>query len=750
MFKLLAVLFTLSFHATSAFAATGEQPQQLDDARYTGTAVCAGCHAEEFKQWQGSHHDLAMQPANDETVLGDFNNAVFEHNGMSTTFFKKDGKFWVNTDGPDGKMANFQVSYVFGVTPLQQYLVPFPDGRMQTLSISWDSRSEADGGQRWFHLYPDTSGHTDVLHWTHQAQNWNARCAECHSTNLQKNYDPANNSYATTWFEIDVSCESCHGPGKNHVNWASQKTKGNKIEHYGFDRQLSAVGEWQRDASMSTAKNIADESLVSNQLDSCFSCHSRRSTIDFNKAHSGKQHPLDSHQLRLLEAPLYYPDGQIRDEVYVYGSFIQSKMHQNGVVCSNCHNPHSLSLKTEGNLVCAQCHNPDVFDQPNHHHHKKDSAGAQCANCHMPETTYMTVDPRRDHSMRIPRPDLSKALQTPNACTQCHSDKTVDWSLASFRKWYPERLQQPHFGRSLALAQQGATTALPQLAALINDESLPAMIRASAVQQLQRFPNQYSLNNARVQLSSDDPLIRFAAVQVFEMVPRPQRKTYLWPLLDDPIKTIRFEATRLLVGLGINDGSSLGMQEAAKLSTAVDNYLAAVKSNADSPAGQMQLGILYQALNNFERAEAAYQQALVLEPNFIPALLNSADLYRQRQQDAQALPLLQRALQIDTENISSNYSMGLLLIRLKKLDEAVKYLEKVAALAPEVAHYSYVYAVALFESGKKEWAITALKRALERHPQNTDIISALAGYLNAMGRSSEAQKYASQLPRPNR
>ena len=210
VFTVLLVNLFIAFTSPPMLASNGRPPQQMDDPNYVGTASCGGCHADELQQWRGSHHDLAMQAATATSVLGDFNNASFNHNGVVTRFFKKDDEFWVNTDGSDGSMADFKVAYVFGVDPIQQYLIPFADGRMQTLSITWDSRSKEQGGQRWFHMFPDTPDHEDVLHWTHQAQNWNGRCAECHSTNLQKNYDQASNSYQTSWFEIDVALSLIH------------------------------------------------------------------------------------------------------------------------------------------------------------------------------------------------------------------------------------------------------------------------------------------------------------------------------------------------------------------------------------------------------------------------------------------------------------------------------------------------------------------------------------------------------------
>ncbi|MEH6558589.1 MAG: tetratricopeptide repeat protein [Oceanicoccus sp.] len=721
----------------------------VDDPDYVGSKTCATCHQQQFSDWQGSHHDQAMMHVSKEAVLGDFNGSRFEYNGITTTFFKRGEEFWVNTDDENGKLQDFKIDYTFGITPLQQYLIGFDDGRFQALGIAWDSRSKEEGGQRWFHLYPQEQvDHKDVLHWTRYSNNWNSRCAECHSTNLKRNYQQATDSYQTTWSEVNVACESCHGPGVDHLNWA--KTADLEIESKGLIRDVGSAADWQRLPGMATATMSSNHSALSDrQINNCGSCHSRRGTIhDPSSGQLFTEELLDTHMVSFIESPLYHSDGQIQDEVYVYGSFIQSKMHQRGVVCSNCHNPHSLKLKADGNQLCAQCHNPTQFDTEKHHHHPAESDGAQCINCHMPETTYMVVDPRRDHSLRVPRPDLSKRLGVPNACNQCHDDKSVEWSLELFKQWYPGRSEQPHYGALFYAGQQGSAQALPQLAALANDAAQTVMVRASALQMLGQYQHQYGINTAVALLDSPDPLIRLAALRVLDGMSLQQRMTTLWPVLDDPVRAVRIEATRLLAGVGLRGSmrAALSPDRQQQLDRAVEEYIEAASANADAPSGQLQLGVLYLAQGQTAKAKAAYEHALVLEPDFIPAMLNLADWYRAQGQDQQALPELQRALQVLPDNIDANYAIGLLYIRLKNLDLANQYLQKSASLAPGISHYSYVYAVSLFENGKEDWAITTLKQTLNRHPGNPDVLSALASYLNAIGRTDQAKKYADQLP----
>src|SRR6266851_93683 len=201
-------------------------PRADEPASFVGAPGCAGCHIGETNAWRGSHHALAMQIATEATVLGNFADARLEHFGRVATFSRSTDAFLVRTEGADGALDEYEIAYTFGAYPLQQYLIAFPGGRYQALGIAWDSRPMEAGGQRWFPLYPHQKLlANDRLHWTGRDQTWNYMCADCHSTNLQKNYNLATNTYATTWTDVDVSCEACHGPGSRHVAWAKASAR---------------------------------------------------------------------------------------------------------------------------------------------------------------------------------------------------------------------------------------------------------------------------------------------------------------------------------------------------------------------------------------------------------------------------------------------------------------------------------------------------------------------------------------------
>ena len=470
-----------------------------------------------------------MQEATPETVLGDFNNATFDYFGVTTAFSQKGDAFFIETDNAAGDLETYPVKYVFGVEPLQQYLLPLGNGRLQALSVAWDTRPESEGGQRWYHLYPDERiAAGDPLHWTGGFFNWNTSCAECHSTNVEKRYDAVNDRFDTQYAQIDVGCEACHGPGSEHVTLADTGTL--SPTQTGFTMSLTARGTWQWAEGADIAQR--SEPLTTNyQIDSCARCHARRGTL-------GEYHPgkplLDTHRLAVIEEPLYWPDGQIRDEVYVYGSFIQSKMHQAGVACTNCHNPHSNQLVAEGNSVCAQCHLASTYNNPTHHRHKLASAGGACVACHMPSQLYMGVDARRDHSMRIPRPDLSMSTGAPNACNQCHTDQSADWAYSALVEWGCDlRDRRNHPARAFHAAGRGDVRAAPVLLETANNENKTAMLRASAITQLGRLLPDKLMPSLSLWLESDDALIRLAALEALGQLPPDQRQAGLMRSIED-------------------------------------------------------------------------------------------------------------------------------------------------------------------------------------------------------------------------
>jgi tetratricopeptide (TPR) repeat protein len=712
----------------------------VSTAAFVGSAACAECHAAEHKDWLSSQHAVAMQVATEQTVLGRFDNITFTKDDVTSTFYKKDGKFWVRTDGPDGTLGDFEIRYTFGISPLQQYLIELPGGRLQALGMAWDARAKEDGGQRWYHLYPDQKLKAgNPLHWAGIDQNWNYQCAWCHSTNLKKNYDQGSRRFNTTWSEISVGCEACHGPGSNHVAWASKSSGWEKFDQSGkgFAQSLDERKgvTWPMAADGQASRSVRRTSEKEIQV--CAGCHARRQQFSDDPARVGQL--FDAFRPSSLEAGLYYVDGQQRDEVYNYGSFLESRMHAAGVTCSDCHNPHSGKPRKTGNALCGQCHAAERFDTSSHHHHAPDSNGARCAACHMPTTTYMGIDARHDHSMRIPRPDRTVLLGTPNACNQCHTDKSAKWAVDAIKAWYPSpKPGAQDFAEAFDRGDRGAPGGQIALTNIAGSSSESSIARASAIARLGQFLSPQVLELAAGSLKIDDPQIRAAAVSVIAGAAPEARRSLLVPLLHDERRLIRMDAARALAG---EAEQNLSASDRAEFEKALAEYVEAQLFNAERPESQANLGALYRDRGQADEARAAFAKAIEIDPTFTPAAIALAELKRTEGDENAAETILRQSLAANPRSGALWHALGLSLIRQKRLPEAIKSLAKAAQAAPEVPRFSYVYGVALHDTGKQPEAIAVLKSALTRRPYDRDILWVLATY------EIEARDYASALVR---
>jgi tetratricopeptide (TPR) repeat protein len=725
-------------------------PEAAARATYVGEPACTPCHEGQTKEWRQSHHARAMEPVSESTVLGDFDNASFSYAGITSTFSKRDGKFIVRTDGPDGQLHDYEIAYTFGFTPLQQYLVAFPGGRYQCLPIAWDTRPREKGGQRWFHLYPqERITSTDPLHWTGPNQNWNYMCADCHSTNLVRNFDLATNSYKTTWSEINVSCETCHGPGSTHVTWAEERKKrgltGRDDSAMGLVVQgLRAVdysGFGVGDAS-SLASRPVDRKRQQAEVQSCAPCHARRGPItavpDIGATF------LDSYRPALLDDGLYYADGQILDEVYEYGSFTQSKMYAAGVTCSDCHNAHSLKQRGTGNNVCGHCHLPLTYDTPAHHHHKQGTDAARCASCHMRTTTYMVVDPRYDHSFRVPRVDYTLKYGIPNACTTpCHADKSVKWSNDAVIKWYgPERTRGNDYVAALDAARRGLPDSEKHLRAAILTPGFPPIARATALGMLGEHYSPASIDALQAGLTDPDALVRSAAARTLESLQPPDRVRLGRSLLTDAVRVVRAWAASSLAGA---PRDLFTQDEASALARAMEEYIALEMAVAERPEAHVNLSTFYLRQGKTAEAEAALRTALRLDPRSVPARVNLADLYRTLGREGDAETLLAEAVRFDPRAAEAAHALGLLYVRLGRRDEALSLLERAYTLLPRTPRYGYVYAVALHDAGAAGRAIAVLTRVHAARPSDIDTLAALAMFERDRGNLRAATDWAEKL-----
>ncbi len=760
-------------------------------ATYVGKQTCAECHREQAEAFQNSHHDLAMNPATPATVLAQFDGSTLEHYGVTSRMYMDGTRYMVQTEGPDGTIQDFEVKYVFGVSPLQQYLVELqpsptdrqphssdrqtPLGRFQVLRESWDTVNK-----RWFYLMPpDVDSRLepgDPLHWTGLYQSWNTFCASCHSTYLQKNFDAAKATFKTTFAEIDVSCEACHGPGSNHVAWAR-----------------SPWAAW-RSPPQHGLNQLKNNDPIK-QIETCAPCHSRRAELHLSWTPGD---PLDRHfSLQLIEFPIYERDGQIRDENYEYGSFIQSKMHAAGIRCTDCHDPHSLRLKHPANQLCTNCHQHPAakYDTADHHHHAPGTPGSYCVDCHMPETIYMEVDPRRDHSLRAPRPDLSVMFGTPNACTGCHLNPSklpedqrpelrqyLDWRIAAergnavvaaelrrtdeamaaaFNRWYGE---EPHAARTeyyhdlaavLSTREGKSEVAGP----LVRNLAVPTMIRASALLNLARESDEESLRLARSALrSGDSHLIRGAIPRIEGELQRRQDDidssyvellTEVAELLNHESLVVRIEATRTLIGLPrpIRERSRLPAFS-QRWSAAIKEWRQVLAGQGDWPQNHVLLGDIFADEGRFEEAIQAYETAIRIGPTWVGARTNLASLLDDR--------LAEKSNRLQVDRNLSAADRERLLADAERLQQRITELREseYQLLATEIARSGqepsagglhYRFAMSCYLRGEKDKCEHHLLKSHRLQPDDPAPLLGLIAYYRDTDQLNRAIEFAEKL-----
>lgn len=761
-------------------------------ATYVGRESCIECHQTQADLFHGSHHDMAMDVANDETVLANFDGAKIPHYGVTSTVFRDGEKFMVNTEGPDGEMQDFEVKYVFGVEPLQQYMVELrrdPNakedevGQLQVLRLSWDTVRK-----RWFYLTPpdvdEKIDSTDPLHWTGITQRWNTSCAECHSTNLQRNYDAATQHYHTTFSEIDVSCEACHGPGSLHVEIARNKGLFWDKQHgYGL-------------AKLKTASNLP-------QVESCAPCHSRRTGV-CNGFQAGDRFD-DFFACQVLADQVYQHDGQIRDEDYVYGSFIQSKMFHQGIRCTDCHDPHSARLKFDDNQLCTSCHQHPAgkYDSVNHHHHEMGTPGASCVECHMPSTTYMDVDPRRDHSLRVPRPDMSVKYGTPNACTGCHIDKTkldqadqqdltqyLDWliqaelgnpavadelkrvdqqMLDAVNQWYRDPTGAPtktQYYERLAHAKSGAADSPAVMMQLALDGTAPAIIRATVLQELGQDQSPQSLKTA-IQATQDSdakvvsaalPRIDTAIARILERATSAtELQEQLEPLVevvnqltDHPFRRVRISAAAVAAGIPTdlrNRWSNADQRRSFE--KALQEYKESLLLENDRPRNHLMLGSIYELMNQSQQAMEAYRAAIRLDPYFAGPRSNLAALLESnaRQIDQELRSSGNQVSVAELKEISQQIQEFLLeanVLRKQEHELLVTDIRRSKDL-PNTHALFYRYAMSCYIQNELDKTEEYLLAAHEQAPEVPQYLLALSTYYRQTKDYSKAVQFVNQL-----
>ena len=697
------------------------------------SADCRRCHEAIFQSWSDSHHARAHRPVDAAIDAEAFTaSPAFSLHGVDYRLGWQDGHPTFSEQRPGAAPERFTADFVLGYTPLRQFVVPVGNGRYQLTELAFDPARKD-----WFNVFADERRQPGEWgHWSGRGMNWNSMCAHCHFTGFHKNYDAQTDRYASSWREHGVGCAQCHSDLP--ANHAILKRDGAEPARGG-----SAVAAAALPAAMTPAQLSA---IRQRQQESCAPCHARNELLSGEVKPGGRY--TDNYRLTLPTDPAqFYPDGQMRDEVFNYTSLLTSRMGgKAGVTCLDCHDPHSghTRLPAENNALCLQCHAAPgrqgaiAIEPLAHSHHAAGSTGNQCVSCHMPMTTYMQRDPRHDHGFLKPDPLLTKELGIPNACARCHTDQTVDWAIARTDEWYGAKMEsrQRERTRAVAAAQAGAPDGATMLLAQLAGEEVPAW-RATLLSLARSYGSEPRvLDAARRALTDADPLVRSTAVQLLGAVD--SERAALTPLLRDPARLVRLDAAWL---------HSERLADNSPERKELDAYLA---SAADQPGGRVRiaqdllnrgraadaepivrlatqwdpnsggvhemLGLVLHALGRPAEAAGSLWRASQLSPHDAAVSFNAALAFAEARKLADAELALRETIRRAPRHDRAWYNLGLLLAQTGRADPALEAMQQAETIAPQVADYPYARATLLWQRGDRNGARVAAQQALRIDP----------------------------------
>lgn len=684
-----------------------------DQATIPISMQCGACHEKIFREWADSDHGWAHRDLSPKLDAEPFHGLPLTAHGTTLTFTTSSEGKRVLVDKKSGE--SWTAAMAIGRIPLVQYLIPGKDGGYHTTSAAWDT-----GKREWFDMFgQDERRPGDWGHWTGRGMVWNTQCAWCHMSDFQKGYDTNTHTYHSTWKEPGVTCIQCHNPL--------------------LDQPEKGTG-----CMIDTKKKLS----LKQQADNCASCHARRDELD-NNFRIGDKFEDHFHLSTPSQPGLFWPNGMQRDEVYTETGLKHSRMGKAGIQCLDCHDAHSAKLKLpqEDNSLCLKCHGTGerkapIIDPLKHSHHKPDSLGNRCVECHMPQTNYMARDPRRDHAMASPDPTLSKELGMPNACTMCHKDKDNNWAEKYVKEWYGDLPKTAHRDRSRAVhrAHNGDATVENDLLASLDKED-NTYWRATLLELLSLWSSDPRVQaKATAARDSLNPLERAAAARILGQV----KSADIVPLLNDPAKIVRVQAAWALRDMLDENNPAMKELEASAL------------HQGDQPGGAMKLAQIYTSRANRakspeeartwnEKAENWFKKANEWDVNSPVVHSDYAIFLASRNRSAEALTELQKAVKLAPDNAQMHYMLALANAEAQDPQSALTSLDKAITLDPAFLQAYYNRALIQNSLGNLDKACADLDAATKQQPQNPEFAYTKAVLLYQAKKTNEARKIATEL-----
>ena len=721
-FALLLAL-VLSGDGTGMAIAADAPVATAQAAAYIGSKSCAECHERFYGLWSTSFHGLAMQPYTDILAKAKLTpqqlDIVIGKNKYRAEIGSGGG--YVLETGPDVRGKKYRIEYALGGKNVFYFLTSLNHGRLQTLPVAYDVRKK-----EWFdtalsglrHIPGRQAGEAPVG-WQEYPYTFNTSCYGCHVSQLATNYDLKTDSYATTWKEPGINCETCHGPSEPHNTAMRQLPKGEKPAN---DAALKLI----RTKTFTPAQHN----------DACNSCHSK--AMPLTAGYRTPERFFDHFDLVTLENTDFYPDGRDLGENYTQTSWRMSPCAAAGKIhCVTCHTSSGRYRfkKEQFNNACLPCHEERVKNVAAHSHHPAESEASRCISCHMPKTDFARMQ-RTDHSMLPPTPATTIAYQSPNACKGCHQEKDAVWADKVVRQWHKNDYQAPVLKRAALVdaARKRDWTKLPEMLAYLNDSTSNEIFVTSLIRLLTHCDDPAKIPVLSKALNSPSPLVRGAAVEGLGQSPSIDVLQEIAAAASDDYRLVRVRAAAALAQFPNMQPQG---QAKVRLDKATAEYLAALMARPDSWDSHYNLGNYYLGQKRPTEALAEYDEAIKREPQAILALVNAAMAYARLGETAKAEEQLNKALKITPDSAAARYNLGLIKAEQGDLPAAEKNLHAAFEADPQMAGAAYNLCVITAKDRPTE-ALEWCRKAAALRPQDPKYAWTLAFYQQQRGDTAGA------------
>ncbi len=696
---------------------------QAGVATITGSESCKPCHERFYELWEPSHHGKAMQPYTPEfaeTHLSPQPEPITVGDATYQVDISGD-KGWVIEKGPNGT-KRYEMQHAMGGKNVFFLLTPLERGRLQVLPLAYRI-----GPNEWY----DTTGsmlrhfgedepEDEAIDWRDPLLTFNTACFGCHVSQLSKNYDPEANTYNTVWTEPGINCETCHGPGSEHIRVCLEAPEGTVPE----------------DLKIPPLKDIT--SLQWDQT--CAPCHAKMTplTSDFQP---GDRY-FDHYGLVTSDDRDFYPDGRDLGENYTYTSWLMSPCVKSGDLgCLHCHTSSGRyrfkgETSAEANKACLPCHQARVNNATKHTHHPVDTPGNKCISCHSPMTSFSHMR-RSDHSFLPPTPAATMAFGSPNACNICHKNMTPEWADAVVRDWHPNHdYQAPVLARGSLVdeARKGNWARLDEMFTLISDSNRDEIFATSMIRILQNCSDARKWPVLRTALSDPSPLVRSAAAIHLGDDLVPETVALLLDATQDDYRIVRIGAASALQRY---PRARLTPEDGARLEAATQEYTTSMMTQPDRWSSHYNMGNYHADRGDVTKALTSYKKSSQLRPDVIQPRVNAAVLYARQGQPQASIAELRKALEIMPTHAAVNFNLGLALAEQQDMEGAERCLRQAVTTDPAMADAAYNLGVLLAKDQPDE-GISWLRKAAAQQPADGKYAYTLAFFLNANGKVDEA------------